>query len=125
MTGVFEALGDPNRRQILVLLADGEQAAGTIVAALQAATTISQPAVSQHLKVLRAAGLVTVRSDGPRRFYALDEGGVSVARTWLDRLLDPLAPFTQPLDALATEIARGQRSRLPSPPAAAPVRVAR
>lgn len=125
MTGVFEALGDPNRRQILVLLADGEQAAGTIVAALQAATTISQPAVSQHLKVLRAAGLVTVRSDGPRRFYALDEGGISVARTWLDRLLDPLAPFTQPLDALATEIARGQRSRRRSPPAAAPVRVAR
>jgi DNA-binding transcriptional ArsR family regulator len=108
MDGVFDALGEPTRRQILELLAAGEQPAGTIVAALPA---ISQPAVSQHLKVLRDAGLVTVRAEGTRRFYAVDEAGVTAAHAWLARLADPLAPFAQPLDALATEVARGKRER--------------
>jgi DNA-binding transcriptional ArsR family regulator len=111
MSPVFEALGDPVRRAILELLTGGEQPAGEIVAALQAQTPISQPAVSQHLKVLRDAGLVTVRAAGTRRFYALDEAGLDAARAWLARLADPLGAFTQPLDALATEVARGRRSR--------------
>jgi DNA-binding transcriptional ArsR family regulator len=108
MGDVFDALGEPTRRQILELLSAGEQPAGTIVAALG---SISQPAVSQHLKVLRDAGLVTVRAEGTRRFYAVDEGGIAAARAWLARLVDPLAPFAQPLDALATEVARGKRAR--------------
>lgn len=108
MGGVFDALGEPTRRQILELLAAGEQPAGTIAAAL---TSISQPAVSQHLKVLRDAGLVTVRAEGTRRYYAVDSAGVDGARAWLARLSDPLAPFAQPLDALATEVARGKRAR--------------
>jgi DNA-binding transcriptional ArsR family regulator len=108
---VFEALGDPTRRQILALLAGGEQPAGTVVAALQAEAPISQPAVSQHLKVLREAGLVTVRAEGTRRLYAIDEAGLRAAQAWLARLADPLAPFAQPLDALATEVARGRRAR--------------
>jgi len=108
---VFEALGDPTRRQILELLASGEQPAGTVVAALQARAPISQPAVSQHLKALREAGLVTVRAEGTRRLYAIDEAGLDAAKAWLTRLADPLAPFAQPLDALATEVARGRRAR--------------
>src|SRR4051812_39381890 len=106
MADVFDALGDPTRRKILGLLAGREQPAGAIVSALP---SISQPAVSQHLKVLRDAGLVTARAEGTRRFYAIDEAGVEAARAWLARLADPLAPFAQPLDALATEVARGKR----------------
>jgi len=108
---VFEALGEPVRRRILELLAAGEQPAGTVVAAMQAETRISQPAVSQHLKVLRDAGLVTVRADGTRRLYAIDPAAVDAARGWLTALVDPLAAFGQPLDALATEVARGRRRR--------------
>jgi DNA-binding transcriptional ArsR family regulator len=109
--GVFEALGDPVRRLILKQLAAGEQPTGTLVTALQSLMQISQPAVSQHLKVLREAGLVSVRATGTRRIYALDQTGVDTARAWLGRLGDPLAPFTQPLDALETELARGRRAR--------------
>ena len=109
---VFEALGEPVRRHILELLAAGEQPAGAVVAALQALAPISQPAVSQHLKVLREAGLVNARADGARRLYALDEAGVDVARAWLvAAYADPLGPFAQQLDALATEVARGRRAR--------------
>jgi DNA-binding transcriptional ArsR family regulator len=111
MRAVFEALGEPARRLILELLAAGEQPAGEIVAALQSRMTISQPAVSQHLKVLREASLVSVRACGPRRLYALDPAGLTAAQAWLARLTDPLAPFAQPLDALATEVARGHRAR--------------
>lgn len=111
MPGVFDALGEPTRRRIVELLAGGEQSAGTVVAALQEQAQITQPAVSQHLKVLRHAGLVTVRAEGTRRLYALDPAGVDAARAWLARLTDPLASFEQPLDALATEVARGRRSR--------------
>jgi DNA-binding transcriptional ArsR family regulator len=89
----------------------GEQPAGTIVAALQPRAPMSQAAVSQHLKVLREARLVSVRAEGTRRFYALDQAGLDAAEAWLARLADPLGPFAQPLDALATEVARGRRSR--------------
>jgi len=107
----FTALGDPNRRRILELLAAGEQPAGALVAALQREAHISQPAVSQHLKALRDAGLVSSRAAGTRRYYALDSGGVEAAAAWLGRLLDPLTQFAQPLDALDTELARGRRAR--------------
>ena len=110
MTGVFEALGDATRRHVLEVLAAGEQSAGDVVAALQAYAPISQPGVSQHLRVLRAAGLVTVRAEGTRRVYAVDAAGLDAARSWLAALADPLAPFEQPLDALATEVARGKRA---------------
>ena len=112
MGGVFEALGDPVRRAVLEHLgAGGEQPAGAVVAAVQAATPMSQPAVSQHLKVLREAGLVRVRAEGTRRLYAVDPDGVAAAQAWLARVGDPLAAFAQPLDALATEVARGRRTR--------------
>jgi DNA-binding transcriptional ArsR family regulator len=103
---IFEALADPTRRQILETLAAGEQPAGTVVSAMQARAPISQPAVSQHLKVLRDARLVTVRAEGTRRLYAIDPAGVDAAQAWLARLTDR---FSQPLDALETEVARGKR----------------
>lgn len=112
---IFEALADPVRRYILELVADEEQAAGTVVTAVQRYTRISQPGVSQHLKVLRDAGLVRVRAEGTRRFYTLDAEGVAVAQSWLAHLVDPLAQFAQPLDALATEVARGRRARKAEP----------
>ncbi|MDP5185371.1 metalloregulator ArsR/SmtB family transcription factor [Blastococcus sp. BMG 814] len=115
MTGTFEALGDRTRRQILELLSGGEQPVGALVQALQGAAPISQPAVSQHLRVLREAGLVTVRAEGTRRLYALDPSGLAGAQAWLVALADPLAAFAQPLDALATEVARGQRARRAAP----------
>jgi len=111
MRAVFEALGEPARRLILEVLIAGEQPAGELVAALQSRMPISQPAVSQHLKVLREARLVSVRAAGTRRLYALDPAGLDAALAWLARLADPIGPFAQPLDALATEVARGNRAR--------------
>jgi DNA-binding transcriptional ArsR family regulator len=106
--GVFEALGDPVRRRLLELLIPGEQPAGALVTALQARVRITQPAVSQHLRVLREAGLVQVRAEGTRRLYAVDDAGTAAARAWLARFEDT---FAQPLDALATELVRGRRER--------------
>ncbi|WP_036553877.1 ArsR/SmtB family transcription factor [Nocardioides insulae] len=107
---VFAALGDPVRRHLLTLLVQGELSAGSLVEQVRARQPISQPAVSQHLRVLRESGLVTVRTDGSRRIYALDPAGIRAAGAWLAALLDPLAGVEQPLDALATELARGRRA---------------
>jgi DNA-binding transcriptional ArsR family regulator len=109
VTGPSEALGDATRRRLLVLRAGGERPAGELVDALRPAVRISQPAVSQHLKALLEAGLVTVRAEGTRRVYAVDPAGIEAARSWLARVADPLAAFEQPLEALATEVARGRR----------------
>jgi DNA-binding transcriptional ArsR family regulator len=109
-TSPFAALGDHTRRRLLELLADGEQPVGTLVSVLAGERSISQPAVSQHLRALRNAGLVRVRSDGTRRLYSLDPAAIDEALSWLTGLVDR-SPFTQPLDALATEIARGARAR--------------
>ena len=68
----FDVLGDPVRRRILELLADGEQTSGAVTAVIQDEFGISQPAVSQHLKVLRDNGFATVRPDGARRLYAVN-----------------------------------------------------
>lgn len=111
MTGVFEALGDPTRRRILELTAGGERSVATIVEALRDQIPISQPAVSQHLKVLREARLVRARAEGKRRYYVVDEVGLDAAHAWLTQLVDPIAAFAQPLDALVTEVARGRRER--------------
>ncbi len=111
MEAAFDALGDATRRRILAILAGGERPVGEVVSALRVDRPISQPAVSQHLAVLRAAGLVTMRADGRRRLHALDAVGIAAARAWLAGLVDPLAVFDQPLDALDTELARGRRDR--------------
>jgi DNA-binding transcriptional ArsR family regulator len=104
----FDVLGDPVRRRILELLVDGEQTSGAITLDVQEEFGISQPAVSQHLRVLRETGFVTVRADGARRYYALDAAPLRGVDAWL-------APFRRfwehRLDALGTEIARGRRRR--------------
>jgi DNA-binding transcriptional ArsR family regulator len=75
----FEALAEPNRRRILDVLRDGERPAGDLVEAL----AISQPGVSKHLKLLREAGLVSVRADGQRRLYRLEPRGLADLDAWL------------------------------------------
>jgi DNA-binding transcriptional ArsR family regulator len=104
----FDVLGDPVRRRILELLAAGELASGAIGATVQAEFGITQPAVSQHLRVLREAGCVTVRPEGTRRLYAVQPDSLRDVDLWLDRFRAFWAP---PLDALATELARGRRRR--------------
>lgn len=112
----FDVLGDPVRRRILELLADGELSSGAITAAVQAEFGITQPAVSQHLRVLRDSGFARVRPEGARRLYAVDAAPMQEVDAWLARF----RRFWEPhLDALATELARGQRARRradPSPP---------
>jgi len=104
----FDVLGDPVRRRILELLADGEQASGAIGAIVQAEFGITQPAVSQHLKVLRDSGFATVRPDGARRLYAVDAEPFREVDAWLDHFH---RFWEQRLDSLATELARGKRER--------------
>ena len=77
----YGALAEPHRRQILDLLREGERPAGELVARL----ALSQPGVSKHLKVLREAGLVTVRADGKRRLYALRAEPLAEVDAWLAR----------------------------------------
>lgn len=104
----FDVLGDPVRRRILELLAEGEHASGEIVEVIQAEFGISQPAVSQHLKVLRESGFAQVRSEGPRRIYAVDAAPLKQVDEWVERFR---GFWEVKLDALATEIARGKRNR--------------
>ncbi|MEV7526905.1 ArsR/SmtB family transcription factor [Agrococcus sediminis] len=104
----LDVLGDPVRRRILELLADGEASAGAIAAAIGAEFGISQPAVSQHLRVLREQGFATVRPEGQRRLYAVDPAGPRAAREWLSAFD---AFWIPRLAALDTELARGRRRR--------------
>jgi DNA-binding transcriptional ArsR family regulator len=104
----FDVLGDPVRRRILELLADGELSSGAVTSAIQAEFGITQPAVSQHLKVLRDSGFATVRPDGTRRLYAVDSAPFREVNGWLE----PFRGFwEQRLDSLETELARGKRER--------------
>jgi DNA-binding transcriptional ArsR family regulator len=104
----FDILGDPVRRRIVELLADGEQAAGEIGSVIQREFGISQPAVSLHLRVLRENGFATVRASGARRLYAVDAAPLQEVDQWLQ----PYRRFwDQRLDALGVEIARGKRTR--------------
>jgi DNA-binding transcriptional ArsR family regulator len=108
----FDVLGDPVRRRILELLADGERTSGALCAVIQEEFGISQPAVSQHLKVLREAGFATVRPEGTRRLYAVDSTPLHEVDVWLDRFRRYWTPH---LDALTTELARGRRQRRREP----------
>ena len=92
----FAALADPTRRTVFERLADGPRAVGDLAHGLP----VSRPAVSQHLKVLKAAGLVTDRPDGARRVYQIDPHGLGQLRAWVDRFWD---------DALARFKAEAER----------------
>lgn len=86
----FTALGDPTRRKLLERLAKHPMAVGELADGLP----VTRPAVSQHLKVLKGAGLVTSRQDGTRRVYQVDPRGVEAMREYLDRFWDrALASF--------------------------------
>jgi DNA-binding transcriptional ArsR family regulator len=90
----FAALADPTRRRVLEQLASGPKAVGELAAGFD----VSRPAISQHLKVLKAAGLVVDQPDGARRLYSIDPHGLGAMRAWLDQF------WTQALDAFAAEI---------------------
>jgi DNA-binding transcriptional ArsR family regulator len=86
----LQALGDPTRRSIFEQLREGPRAVGEIAAQLP----VSRPAVSQHLRVLKEAGLVTERQDGTRRLYRVDPNGLAGLRAYLDRFWEEaLASF--------------------------------
>ena len=104
----FDVLGDPVRRRILELLAEGEHASGQVVIVVQREFGITQAAVSQHLKVLRDCGFAQVRVDGARRLYSIDAKPLQEVDAWLERFR---VFWTHKLDALATEMARGKRKR--------------
>ena len=78
----FEALGDANRREILRILSDG----GKPVREIADAMTISRPAVSRHLRVLKDAGMVAEQAQGARRIYHLQERGIEAVRDYLERV---------------------------------------
>jgi DNA-binding transcriptional ArsR family regulator len=92
----FSALADPTRREVFERLAAGPLAVGDLAQGMP----VSRPAVSQHLKVLKAAGLVTDRPDGTRRVYQIDPQGLGQIRAWLDRFWDVA------LDAFKAEVER-------------------
>lgn len=82
---IFSALADPTRRRLLEALREDSCSVGSLVEALG----VSQPTVSKHLKVLREAGLVSMRADGQRRYYALEPATFLELETWLHRYLPP------------------------------------
>ncbi len=105
----FDVLGDPVRRRILELLAGGESSAGDVAAAVGGEFGISQPAVSQHLKVLRDNGFAHVRAEGTRRLYSVDASGMQEVDAWVEQFR---VFWDQRLDALGTEVARGKKGRV-------------
>src|ERR1022692_1523079 len=96
----FAALSDPTRRQVLERLAEGPRAVGDLAEGLP----VSRPAVSQHLKVLKGAGLVSARQDGARRIYAIDPKGLGAMRAWLDQFWETaLAAFKAEAERAAND----------------------
>ena len=95
------ALADPTRRRVFERLKSGPQSVGAIARRMP----VSRPAVSQHLKVLKEAGLVADRPEGTRRVYYIDPNGLGALRQWLDQFWD------QALTAFQAEIERDMSSR--------------
>jgi len=93
------ALADPTRRKVFERLKKGPRAVGEVAHGLP----VSRPAVSQHLKALKEAGLVADRPDGTRRVYYIDPHGLGDLRKWLDQFWDDA------LAAFQTEVERGAR----------------
>jgi len=97
--GAWAALSDPTRRQVFERLRTGPQSVGAIARGMP----VSRPAVSQHLKVLKEAGLVTDRPEGTRRVYYVDPRGLGALRQWLDRFWsDALANFKTEVERQAS-----------------------
>src|SRR3712207_6467630 len=97
----MNALGDPTRRAIFERLAGGPRAVGGIADGMP----VSRPAVSQHLKVLKAAGLVVDTKDGTRRLYRLDPTGVGALRAYFDAFwTQALVAFKEAVENPSTEV---------------------
>jgi DNA-binding transcriptional ArsR family regulator len=101
MSGVLEVIAEPQRRRILDVLRAGEASVGDLVQAM----AISQPLVSKHLRVLREAGLVTVRADGQRRLYRLEPGPLVELEAWLEPYRQL---WTTSLDRLEAHLTEGE-----------------
>src|SRR5271169_2634015 len=99
----LSALADPTRRRVFERLKSGPQPVGAIARGMP----VSRPAVSQHLKILKEAGLVTDRPEGTRRVYYIDPQGLGALRAWLDQFWD------QALVAFREEVERGAREGEP------------
>lgn len=97
----LQALSDPTRQRIVEMLASGALSSGEIAGRF----SLSPPAISQHLKALKQARLVTVRADKQKRIYALDPAGVSEIADWVDRIR---AFWTPRLDALEAALKKEQ-----------------
>jgi len=95
----FTALADPTRRRIIEMLAAGETSFGDLADRFR----MSRPAVSQHLKVLRSAGIVTARADAQRRIYRLNAGGLGEVETWLGKVNDYWSKRLDKLERLLEE----------------------
>jgi DNA-binding transcriptional ArsR family regulator len=100
----FLALADPNRRRMMELIANGPRPAGAIAADFE----LSAPAVSQHLKTLREAGLVRVEVRGQRRIYSLEPNGLAAVDAWIATIR---GFWSERLDALAAEIEQEKGER--------------
>jgi DNA-binding transcriptional ArsR family regulator len=99
----LDALGDPTRRRVFAKLRNRVCTAGELAQGMD----VSRPAVSQHLQVLRAAGLVVVRADGTRRLYQVDSRGIDAVRRWFDGFWDEtLESFRQAAESAANEKGR-------------------
>ena len=97
---VFAALHDPTRRTVFESLREGPKAVGEIARGLP----VTRPAVSQHLKVLKEAGLVDDRSQGTRRIYQIDPAGLGAMRAWLDQFWEAaLAAFAAEVERSASK----------------------
>ncbi|GAA0563999.1 ArsR/SmtB family transcription factor [Actinomadura welshii] len=107
---VFDAVADPVRRRIVVLLGDGPRTAGALAAAFP---EISRPAVSRHLRVLREAGLVEAELVGRERHYRVEHGPLREIERWLATARRRV--WDQRLDALETEVHRTRRDRARGP----------
>ncbi|BBH69491.1 transcriptional regulator [Actinoplanes sp. OR16] len=106
MDAVANAIADPVRREILLMLRDEPRTAGQVAGRF----AISRPAVSRHLRVLREAGLVRDAADGRRRVYTLVTGPLDELAGWLSEFRRPSA-WDRHFDALETEVYRTRRSR--------------
>jgi DNA-binding transcriptional ArsR family regulator len=95
------ALADPTRRKVFERLKSGPKSVGKIAATLP----VSRPAVSQHLKVLKEAGLVQEEADGARRIYHIDPKGLGALRGWLDQFWDTA------LDAFRAEVEKDSKHK--------------
>ncbi|MBX3186565.1 MAG: winged helix-turn-helix transcriptional regulator [Labilithrix sp.] len=113
MDAVAQAVADPIRRRILVMLHEAPRVAGAIADAF----SVSRPAVSRHLRVLREAGLVRDTVSGREREYALERDALAPLEAFLARLRGP-SVWSQRLDALETEVHRVRRRRQTSEQAA-------